>query len=144
VIDFEGEGVVDAPLAAVAALVGDLTTYPSWLGIVRGVEPVDGEAWLVDIGGKLGPFTRTKRLRMVRTGELRFERDEADGREHAPWVLAASADEAPGGTRVAMRLRYGGAMALPGLKPFLNEEVRRALERLQRLASRGPAQGESD
>jgi hypothetical protein len=143
VIDFAGEGVVGAPLPAVAALVGDLTTYPAWLGMVRDVEAVDG-AWLVHIGGKLGPFTRTKRLRMVRTGELRFERDEADGRTHAPWVLAASLEAVPAGTRVAVLLRYGGGLSLPGLKAFLSEEVRRALPRLERLASEGPAQGESE
>src|SRR5437588_12327420 len=49
--------------------VANLGNYPDWLSIVHRVEPAPGddEAWLVDIGARVGFVTRTKRLRMVRT-----------------------------------------------------------------------------
>ena len=54
-----------------------------------------GPAWSVDLRGRLGPFARAKRLRMVRTvhepdHHARFERVEHDGRQHSPWVLDAT------------------------------------------------------
>jgi Polyketide cyclase / dehydrase and lipid transport len=133
--DFTGTAVVGAPADRVRALVADLGTYPRWLGIVRRAEPDGPGAWLVDIGGRVGPFTRTKRVRMVRTGGLRFERDEGDGRAHAAWVLEADVAEAAGadGTRVEVRLHYGGGVPLPGLSLLLAQEAAKAGSRLQKL-----------
>ena len=143
-IDFTGEGVVAAPLDAVTRVVADLGTYPQWLGIVLSAVP-DGSdgpepAWVVEIGGRLGPFTRSKRLRMVRTADG-FERAERDGRPHSPWHLAFSTSpadvengEQEAGTKVVMRLRYGGGLPLPGVDRLLAQEVRRALPRLEALA----------
>lgn len=81
--------------------VEDLGRYPSWLDIVVRAEPVEphdgdsGPAWSVDLRGRLGPFARSKRLRMVRTRhepphEVAFERAELDGRQHSQWTLLAS------------------------------------------------------
>ncbi|HEY6414605.1 MAG TPA: hypothetical protein VIX41_00150, partial [Acidimicrobiales bacterium] len=53
--------------------VDDLAHYPEWLDIVPRATPVEaqdgdpGPAWSVDLRGRLGPFARSKRLRMVRT-----------------------------------------------------------------------------
>jgi hypothetical protein len=147
-LDFAADGVVDAPPEAVRAVVGDLGTYPQWLGIVRRAEPAGPDAWAVEIGARIGPFTRAKRLRMARTGPLRFERAERDGRPHAAWVLAGEvepadpADAEGEGSRVRMTLHYGGGIALPGLDLMLKAEVRRALPRLERLASNRQTQGE--
>lgn len=136
-IDFTGDGVVDAPPDAVRQVVADLTTYPAWLGVVAAVVP-DGDGWLVDIGARLGPLRRTKRVRMARAADdaLRFERQEDDGRAHSPWVLAGTvAPEGRAGTRLTMHLYYGGGLWAPGLDRVLRDEVRRALPRLERLAS---------
>ncbi|HZQ27465.1 MAG TPA: SRPBCC family protein [Acidimicrobiales bacterium] len=122
--------------AEVFAVVSDLATYPSWLGIVLSADACGGDAWTVELGARLGPLRRTKRVRMVRVehdpeaGAVRFERQEEDGREHAPWVLAAALS---GNTTLTMDLRYGGGRWLPGLDLVLREEVRRAGNRLQRL-----------
>lgn len=115
--------------------VAELTTYPHWLGIVHRVEP-DGDGGLVDLGARVGPFTRTKRVRMTtaerRPHELvRFERAELDGRPHSPWVLEARLGPDDGdGTLLTMRLHYGGTLWLPGLDLVLRQEVRRAGGRL--------------
>ena len=68
--------------------VDDLAHYPEWLDIVPRATPVEardgdpGPAWSVDLRGRLGPFARSKRLRMVRTvheapERVRFDRLES-------------------------------------------------------------------
>ena len=138
-LDFTGSGVVEAAQDAVFAVVADLGTYPDWLGIVRAAEPDAAEAWRVDIGARIGPLARTKRLRMIRTEHVapttaRFERREHDGADHSPWILSATLAPHDRGTHVTMHLSYGGGFAVPGLDRLLGIEVQRALPRLQRRA----------
>ena len=125
--------------------VVDLERYPRWLGIVQRVraaesQPGDaGPAWWVDIGARLGPLRRTKRLRMVRDiheppRRVRFARAEVDGRSHAPWVMdvvvAAVDSSLTEGVTVRMDLRYDGTKWVPLLDAVLASEVRRAAGRL--------------
>jgi hypothetical protein len=132
---------LDAPHAParVFALVEDLTTYPSWLEIVARVEPEsDGsDAWLVDLRGRLGPFARSKRLRMVRAvhespSYVRFERVERDGRSHSPWILDANVLPHGDGShsRLTMHLHYGGGLFGPVLEKLLGDEIERSRPRL--------------
>lgn len=121
----------------VYAVLADLATYPHWLTIVATAVPEPGAegAWAVDLAGRIGPFTKTKRVRMVRTDAdpgartVRFERQEQDGRHHNAWVLT-------GGTtpdaEVHVHLHYGGGRNLPGADLLLRQEVRNAGGRLQR------------
>lgn len=123
------------PPAAVWTVVADLGTYPRWLDIVARAEPAGGEAWTVDLRGTLGPFARSKRLRMVRTlGEaptaVTFERSELDGREHSPWVLRAEVAPAGEGSRLTMRLHYGGGLFGPVLERLLGDTIERSRPRL--------------
>jgi len=143
VIEFTGTGVVAATPAQVFPVVADLTTYPDWLGIVQAVHPADDDgAWLVDIGARLGPLRRTKRLRMIRAEHVAptqatFERAERDGKDHSPWLLSATLEpHDTNATTVTMRLHYGGGFALPGLDRLLAQEVQRALPRLQKRVDR--------
>ena len=128
---------LDAPHAPedVFRLVEDLTRYPSWLDIVPRVVPQDGEAWLVDLRGRLGPFARSKRLRMIRTrhdspSAVRFERHELDGRSHSPWILDARVEPRDEGSRLTMHLHYGGGLFGPVLERLLREEIERSRPRL--------------
>jgi hypothetical protein len=126
--------------------VDDLGRYPDWLDIVPRASPSDphpddvGPAWSVDLKGRLGPFARAKRLRMVRTGHepprhARFERVEHAGRDHSAWVLDAAIAETPAGSVLTMRLHYGGRLWVPALDRLLAEEIERSRPRLlQRLA----------
>jgi hypothetical protein len=124
------------PPGVVFPWVADLALYPSWLGMVVRAEPApEPETWVVDLRGRLGPLSRSKRLRMVRTGieedrSVRFERDERDGREHSPWVLDATVEAAPGGTRLDVRLHYGGSLFGPMLEKVLATEIERSRTRL--------------
>ena len=56
-------------------VIRDLGTYPKWLEIVHFAEAVDSkdglQAWSVELRAKIGPFARSKRLRMVRTQDER-------------------------------------------------------------------------
>lgn len=126
--------------------VDDLGRYPDWLDIVPRAVPVDahaddvGPAWSVDLRGRLGPFARSKRLRMVRTAReadrhARFERVEHDGREHSAWVLDAVVAPADDGSRLTMTLHYGGRLWMPVLDRLLADEIERSRPRLlQRVA----------
>jgi hypothetical protein len=124
------EAEVDAEPDAAVRVLGDLTTYPKWLSIVQRVELIGVDTWLVDIGARVGLLRQTKRVRMVRTGPLRFERDEADGAQHPPWILDATVD----GRTIRVELSYGGSSVLVhALEPLLRVEAARAPARLRRL-----------
>ena len=129
------------PPATLFTWVEDLGRYPAWLEIVpraveAGSEAGDvGPAWSVDLRGRLGPFARAKRLRMVRTvhepdEHARFERAEHDGRQHSPWVLDATVVAADTGSTLTMRLHYGGRLWMPALDRLLADEITRSRPRL--------------
>lgn len=127
------------PPAAVLPWVSDLGRYPEWLDIVPRAVPDGDGSWLVDLRGRLGPLARSKRLRMTRVllddRSVRFERDEQDGRSHAPWVLEAEVAPSDGGSRLVMRLHYGGSLFGPVLERVLGDEIERSRQRLlDRLA----------
>ena len=142
-VDLHAVADLTAPPAAAFAALEDLATYPRWLSIVAAARPIDahpadpGPAWLVELRGKVGPFSKTKRVRMVRTGHdpaagtVRFERHEHDGRSHNVWILTGSATERAGdGSHVDVLLHYGGGAIFPGADLLLRQETRRAGERL--------------
>ncbi len=125
------------PPGRVWAVVADLGTYPAWLDIVpRADAAADGGSWTVDLRARLGPFARSKRLRMVRTvadepTTAVFERDEADGRQHSPWVLRAEVASSPGGgSTLTMRLHYGGSLFGPVLERLLGDTIERSRPKL--------------
>lgn len=134
---------LDAPCApdVLFARVDDLAKYPAWLDIVPRAEAVtahahdEGPAWSVDLRGRLGPFARAKRLRMVRTvheadRHVRFERREHDGRDHADWVLDAEIAATASGSTLTMRLHYGGRLWVSALDRLLTDEIERSRPRL--------------
>lgn len=132
---------VPAPPPVVFLHVSDLAAYPTWLPLVHeaAVSDVDEPAWEVEVRARVGPFARSKRLRMART-EIEpdrlvvFERAEIDGRHHARWALRVELTEAGGGTRVTMHLAYDGNLWTAGiLERVLDEEVRRGREGLVAL-----------
>lgn len=126
------------------AWVDDLDRYPGWLDIVPravAVEPHPddpGPAWSVDLRGQLGPFARSKRLRMVRTvheapGRVQFERMEHDGRQHSAWILRAEItvpDDSADSSVLTMHLHYGGSLGGPVVEKLLSDEITRSRPRL--------------
>jgi len=134
---------LDAPCSAAALFpwVDDLGRYPEWLDIVPRAVPTDphpddvGPAWSVDLRGRLGPFARSKRLRMVRTSHerprfARFERVEHDGRQHSPWVLDATIEGTDVSSRLTMRLHYGGRLWVAAVERLLTDEIEHSRPRL--------------
>lgn len=125
---------VAAPVERVSEIVGDLATYPEWLDLVTETSADgDGEpsAWSVTIRAKVGPFARSKKLRMVRIANdvidgvttIRFEREEIDGRDHSPWTLDATVSSEDAGSTVTMDLRYGGRLWTAPLEPILGSFI---------------------
>jgi hypothetical protein len=136
---------LDAPCPpdVLFAVVDDLGRYPQWLDIVPRAVPEQGRGdepeWTVDLRGRLGPFARSKRLRMVRTTHdvptrVVFERRELDGRDHSPWVLSAEVAAAGrSGSRLTMHLHYGGGLWAPVLERLLRDEIEHSKPRLLAL-----------
>lgn len=137
---------LEAPCAAdrLFELVDDLSTYPQWNGLVHSAvaEPGNDPVWDVQLRARLGPLARSKRLRMVRTirdshrHAVTFERDQADGRNHSPWVLSASIVELDGRSTLTMNLHYGGKLWTGGaLERVLAEQITSGRERLLQLVA---------
>jgi hypothetical protein len=137
---------LEAPCAAeqLFELVDDLSTYPQWNGLVHSAahEPGDDPAWDIELRARLGPLARSKRLRMIRTARdaeacsVTFERDQADGRNHAPWVLTASIVEHTGVSTLTMHLHYGGSLWTGGvLERVLADQITSGRERLLQLVA---------
>jgi hypothetical protein len=137
---------LEAPCSAevLFELVDDLSTYPLWNGLVHSAvgEPGNDAAWGVELRARLGPLARSKRLRMVRsvrdaeTFTVRFEREQADGRDHSPWVLAATIVERDGLSTLTMQLHYGGSLWTGGaLERVLADQITSGRERLLQLVA---------
>ena len=120
-------------------IVSDLSKYPQWMDLVHRVSPDGEDAWDVELRAKVGPFARSKRLRMVRSESqspslVRFERREIDGRTHAPWVLTATIASSAGTSTLTMHLHYGGSLFTGGiLERVLGEQIERGRSRLATL-----------
>ncbi len=123
--------------------VDDLTQYPNWVDLVHrasAVADASGPVWQIELRARIGPLARSKQLRMRRTthdtvGHVAvFERDEVDGRRHAPWVLRADVTQVPGGSSLQMHLHYGGALWTGGvLERTLADQITNGRARLQSL-----------
>jgi hypothetical protein len=153
IVEIRRDLVATCPPATLFPYVEDLARYPAWMPLVYSVEQSSVEdaapAWQVELRAKVGPFARSKQLRMVRAVHHQdraavFERAELDGRNHAEWVmrvaLADLSDEgAAGGTRLTMTLRYGGALWTGGvLERVLDDQVRIGSEQLLDLVNARP------
>lgn len=129
--------------------VATLDRYPAWMRLVHAVETVNDDtrrgnlAWWVQLRAKVGPFTRSKRLRMERTEyvagqRVRFERVEHDERDHAEWVLIAdlnpdpvATDDGAAGAEITVQLTYTGELWTAGvLGRILDDEIRRGTRAL--------------
>jgi ribosome-associated toxin RatA of RatAB toxin-antitoxin module len=125
--------------ARLFTLVSDLASYPQWMDLVHRVEAIGDDAWDVELRAKVGPFARSKRLRMVRTtmqpnSLVRFERVEVDGRNHAPWVLTGTIDSVGETCSLTMHLHYGGGLFTGGvLERVLGDKIEAGRARLAAL-----------
>lgn len=133
---------VDANVSAdqLFSKVSDLSTYTKWLDIVHSAEVLSegGEtpAWQVELRARVGPFARSKRLRMVRTEcdpprAVVFERQECDGKQHSAWILRATVEPFSTGSRLHMHLHYGGLLFTGGvMERLLADQIRQGSDRL--------------
>jgi hypothetical protein len=97
-------------------------------------------AWDVELRAKVGPFARSKRLRMERTTDtpqlIVFERKEHDGRDHAPWRMTCTMVEKGESVVMRVELYYGGTLWTGGiLERVLADHIERGRENLRALVS---------
>ncbi len=128
--------------------VATLDRYPPWMRLIHRVEAIEPDAgrpaWRVELRARLGPFARSKSLRMVRTvheppRRARFERIQDDERDHAEWILTATVDEVDGGATLVTDLLYTGTLWGSGaLQRVLDEEIGRGKEALRQIVSAEP------
>lgn len=147
-MNYEVETDLPVGVGAVLPFVDDLSKYQLWMGLVHDVSPIDADGGhQVELRGKIGPFARSKRLRMVRVAEsdplrVRFERRERDGRQHGRWVLTAhlrevGEDDSPL-TRLSVILHYEGRLWSPVVERVLVDEIERSKIRLRDLVLAAP------
>lgn len=138
-MEITAEVELEAGPERVRPLICDLGRYPEWLSIVAVAVPEASEesVWAIELRGKVGPLSRSKRLRMVRTidepGRLRFERRENDGRHHSPWTLDVHLEPIATGAHLVMTLRYGGGFGGAIVERLLAEEIEGSKVRLRSL-----------
>jgi hypothetical protein len=153
-MDIEARLTTPAAPSRVLALVDDLGVYPQWMPLVHRAEPVVGvaDAWNVELRAKVGPFARSKKLRMVRSAYERtegaergdvarivFERRETDERQHAMWRLTATvtaANSAAGGAELVMHLHYDGRLFVSVVEAILRQNIDAGRVRLAELLAR--------
>ncbi len=153
-MDIEARLTTPAAPSRVLALVDDLGVYPQWMPLVHRAEPIVGvaDAWNVELRAKVGPFARSKKLRMVRSAYERtegaergdvarivFERREIDERQHAMWRLTATvtaANSAAGGAELVMHLHYDGRLFVSVVEAILRQNIDAGRVRLAELLAR--------
>jgi hypothetical protein len=127
-------------VAKILPFIDDLAQYPAWMGLVHTVVPEGEGVWQVELRGKIGPFARSKRLRMIQveTSEphhIRFERQENDGRSHSDWVLDAQVTEVGSASTLNMTLRYSGRLFSSVVERALHDEIEASKQRLRELVA---------
>lgn len=151
-MDLEASLTTTASTAAVLAYVAELDRYPKWMPLVHAAERVEGTdspTWNVELRAKVGPFARSKRLRMERTYfdrdiengastyRIVFERRENDSRQHATWRLEAHVIESgAAGTNLIMRLHYDGRFFAGIVESILQQNIDDGRRRLGELLAR--------
>jgi hypothetical protein len=138
-----------ATAATLFEQIATLDRYPPWMRLVHRVSPLPpdraGPAWWVELRARVGPFTRSKQLRMVRTQFVenrfvRFERVQDDDRDHAAWVLTGEVADTEVGAELTMHLEYTGELwSMTVLGRILDDEVRRGTTALGVLLSAAPS-----
>jgi hypothetical protein len=128
--------------------IATLDRYPAWMRLIHRVAPLSpddkGPAWWVELRARVGPFTRSKQLRMVRTAHVvdelvKFERIEDDERDHAEWILQGQVVDVGHGADLTMHLEYTGELwSMNVLGRILDDEVRRSTSVLAHLLSETP------
>ncbi|MEY3616327.1 MAG: hypothetical protein RLZZ518_1330 [Actinomycetota bacterium] len=139
----------------VLGFVDALDNYPQWMSLVHSavrVADATTPTWLVELRAKVGPFARSKRLRMERTtydivgvaaastggvGRIVFERRENDGRQHAAWrlevIVTAAGD---GATNLVMHLHYDGKLFVSVVEAILQQNIDAGRSKLGELLAR--------
>ena len=90
---------VPVAIEQVVPHLADLSGYPQRMPMIHSIERDDDGAevgWSVELRAKVGPFARSKRLRMVRTVSERsagaarfvFDRRERGGGSHSVWRMS--------------------------------------------------------
>ena len=137
---------VEVPVSAEKLFnyVSDLQNYESWLEMVYSVKSSDHDStssqdlkfWTVELRARLGPFARSKRLRMIRKiceapYRVVFERAENDGRDHSAWVLSATVSQTDSGSSLQTNLHYSGSLFTGGLlERALADQIEQGREKL--------------
>lgn len=131
---------ISASPGAVRSVLRDLSTYPGWMPIVSSVQADGADHWLVELRVAIGPFARSKRIRMMRAEDrsdtVVFTRSESDGRSHSKWEMQLDLEARDSHTTVSAVLRYEGKMWTPGpVEDALNNGLDKGIAQLQEFVA---------
>ena len=117
----------------------DLNSYADLIPLVHAVAgsmSAGERVWDVELRAKVGPFARSKKLRMKRSvcepyEKIVFVRDENDSREHADWTLEVDVAANGAGCAVEIKLEYGGRLWTAGvMERVLHDNIEEGTRRL--------------
>tara|TARA_X000000368_G_scaffold72020_1_gene52639 strand:+ start:3043 stop:3501 length:459 start_codon:yes stop_codon:yes gene_type:complete len=120
--------------------LSDLATYTQWLDFIASVEPIESEedpVWMLVLKAQLGPFSRMKKLRMVKVASephrlIRFERKEISGRDASDWSIDVNFEQLDlETTKITFAVSYSGKLWTRTLETVFNAYVDQARIDLQ-------------
>lgn len=143
-MDLQASLSTPAAPAQVLTYVDALENYPQWMSLVHSatrIADATEPTWSVELRAKVGPFARSKRLRMVRSvyeqgaqQRVVFERKEADDRKHAAWRLEVIiTPTAAGSSELVMHLHYDGRLLVAVVEAILRQHIDAGRTRLAEL-----------
>jgi carbon monoxide dehydrogenase subunit G len=139
-IDIQSSQRLESSSVDVIRMVSDLATYGEWVTLIESAALIADDTWSVDLAADLGPFRRSKRLRIQRTSppasaSVTFERNEIDGRRHASWKMIVDVTPSGSGSEVSVRLHYSGRIWLGPLERLVTDEIAASARRLDAAIS---------
>ena len=121
-------------------VLSDLKNYEDWLDFVESVEPLESAAnsvWMIVLKAQLGPFSRMKKLRMVRVESspntsIKFQRVEISGKDASDWVIDVTFEQVGSdSSEITFAVSYSGKLWSRALETAFDTYVEKARFNLQ-------------
>ena len=132
--------IVEAAVDRSFLVLSDLKNYEDWLDFVESVEPLESVAnsvWMIVLKAQLGPFSRMKKLRMVRVESspytsIKFQRVEISGKDASDWVIEVTFEQVGSdSSEITFAVSYSGKLWSRSLETAFDTYVEKARFDLQ-------------
>tara|TARA_Y100000816_G_C25916565_1_gene478005 strand:+ start:265 stop:717 length:453 start_codon:yes stop_codon:yes gene_type:complete len=132
--------IVEAAVDRSFFVLSDLKNYEDWLDFVESVEPLESvtnSVWMIVLKAQLGPFSRMKKLRMVRVESspntsIKFQRVEISGKDASDWVIEVTFEQVGSdSSEITFAVSYSGKLWSRALETAFDTYIEKARVDLQ-------------